>query len=637
MFFEEFLEWSVGQLQHFLTKRGKSVSGTKKELAARALVAFESNDPILDCPKDLTERLEREYQELIKKLQIQDPRQLDDGVWIDDLKTWPSLNLGHIFHYILSTKAFETSYIGQYKAHKAYSYFKSSHVHQVLTYLPPGSDDLVIVKSSVTPSMKVYDKPWSLWILISKSSGVISAYCLCTAGFSNCCNHVIATLYKIQFAVENGYTNPSCTEVPCAFNNRSNHQVFKKPMKVKDMDIVKHSIMKQESTQHCSLQYTQKTKYDPRMLSMQLQAPETTASFFSQLEVLQPKAVVLLTVPPSEDSDCPPPIPEIADTVRLECRGKNEADLLGHFMERLTFSEKQLDELEKATKEQASSVMWKKQRLGRITASNFHEVHAKVKAITASRGNIKPQTTPLLIKLSQPEPSLDHVDSVRWGKEKENKAREAFFKEEGPNHRSPKLNMCGLRALSNAPFLAATSDNIFTCLCCDRACVEIKCPFSIRGKSVEDGWEDVDFLHKVEGNIELKKTHKYFTQIQGQMKANSCSKAFFVVWTPVGKTLIQRIDFDECFWDEVYKNLILFFKLYLAKVLLGIHELNYCPVCEKRILKPTEIPVKQAMKENSTCCGECCQWYHWSCIGLTRHTPSVWICDFCNNNTADSL
>jgi len=631
MNFEDFLEWSVGQLQFYLMRRGKSTSGIKKDLAARALVAFECNEPVVDCPKDITNRLEMEYKNLVKKLQIEDPRQLEEDVWLNDLTTWPSIDLGHIFHYVLSTKAFDTNYIGQYKARKAYSYFKSSHVHEILTYMPPGSDDLVIVKSSVTPSMKVYDKPWDLWILISKSSGVISAYCLCTAGFSNCCNHVIAVLYKLQFAVDNGYTNPSCTEIPCSFNNKSKYRV--KPMKVKNMDIAKHNVLKQST--HHSLLCAEKCNYDPRNPIMRNQTAEATTSFFKKLETVQSKAVVLLTVPPSETSDCPPPITEIAEQVKSECSNENNAKMLETLMEKLTFSDKQLDELEKATKDQSSSVMWKKQRVGRITASNFHDVHTKIKSISASRSStVKPATTPLLIKLTQLNTDiLDHVDSIKWGREHEQNAREAFFKEVGPAHQQPKLSMCGLRAISTAPFLAASADNLFTCLCCGKFCVEFKCPYSIREQSIEDGWEDLDFLHKVDGHVKLKRTHKYFTQIQGQMKAHNCSKTFFVVWTPVG-SLIELIMFDELHWDEVYRNLILFFKLYLAKVLLGIRELHFCPVCEKRILEPKEFSARQASKENSISCSDCHHWYHWPCMGVTGHL-AAWICDFCKIETSD--
>lgn len=299
-------------------------------------------------------------------------------------------------------------------------------------------------------------------------------------------------------------------------------------------------------------------------------------------------------------------------------------------MSKLTFSEKQLNELEKATKDQANSAMWKNQRLGRITASNFHDVHVKVKSISSSRGHVKPQTTPLLVKLTQQQ-DLGHVDAIQWGKQNESRARDAFFKEISPKHKNPKLHMCGLRAIETAPFLAATADNLFTCSCHGKGCVEYKCPYSIRNKSVQDGAKDLDFLEEVDGVLRLKQTHKYYTQVQGQMAANKCRYTFFVVWTPVESPHIELIEFDEAYWNEIYGNLILFFKLYLAKVLLGLHELHFCPTCSKRILEAKEFSERQALKENSICCDICNQWYHWECAGVSMQSASAvaWVCAPC--------
>lgn len=628
MTFEDFLEWTTGQLQHYLMRRGKATSGNKKDLAARALVSFESNDKVLDCPKDITDRLEKEYGNLLFKLNIEDPNKVDDSLWSQDLTTWPNVNLGHIFHFILTTKAFDTSYIGQYKVKKAYSYFASSRIHQVLTYNPTTLTNHVIIKSSVTPSMKVSDKPWKLWILCSKSTGVIiSAYCQCTAGMSNCCNHVIAVLYKVQFANDKGYTSPTCTEVPCAFNDRRHKKIV--PMKVKNMDFTKHDVLR-PSPSH-SILSPDKENYDPRIPKLQQQSTQVKTSFFSKVDEIVPEAVVLLTVPPTENSDCPPPVPEIAESAKMECADiTDEANLLCTFMDRLTFSSRQLDELEKATKGQSTNRMWKKQRTGRITASNFHEVHTKVKSIIASKGSIKPQTTPLLVKLTQLDSSeLDQIDAIKWGRENEKKAREDFFKSVGVQHKQPKLSMCGLRAIDCAPFLAASSDNIFSCTCCGKFCVELKCPYSARHCSIHEGWDKVDYLHKVDGKLKLKTTHKYYTQIQGQMKANKIYKSFFVVWTPVGLPFIDIVDFDEAHWDGVYRSLLLFFKLYLAKVLLGIRVLRFCPYCEKHILEMNEIPSRKALQENGIHCSSCHHWYHWSCVGVTALSDGCWSCPTC--------
>ena len=60
MAFEDFLGWNVGHLQfYFRMRRRKSTTGNKKDLVARALVAIESKDPIVDCSKDISDRLNR--------------------------------------------------------------------------------------------------------------------------------------------------------------------------------------------------------------------------------------------------------------------------------------------------------------------------------------------------------------------------------------------------------------------------------------------------------------------------------------------------------------------------------------------------------------------------------------------------
>ena len=73
--------------------------------------------------------------------------------------------------------------------------------------------------------MKVKEAHKKLWVLLTKSGDVKSAYCSCTAGFSKC-NHVIATPCKVQFAIERG----------CNFNFKSNYTL--QTRKVKEISSV---------------------------------------------------------------------------------------------------------------------------------------------------------------------------------------------------------------------------------------------------------------------------------------------------------------------------------------------------------------------------------------------------------------
>ena len=48
------------------------------------------------------------------------------------MSVWPEVNLGNIFEHILRMKEFDKEYIGKYKDEKAYSYFASRFVGEIL-------------------------------------------------------------------------------------------------------------------------------------------------------------------------------------------------------------------------------------------------------------------------------------------------------------------------------------------------------------------------------------------------------------------------------------------------------------------------------------------------------------------------
>ena len=41
-------------------------------------------------------------------------------LWSDDMQLWPFVDLGHVFHYILERKAFESDYVGQFKVKRLF-------------------------------------------------------------------------------------------------------------------------------------------------------------------------------------------------------------------------------------------------------------------------------------------------------------------------------------------------------------------------------------------------------------------------------------------------------------------------------------------------------------------------------------
>ena len=99
------------------------------------------------------------------------------------------------------------------------------------------------------------------------------------------------------------------------------------------------------------------------------------------------------------------------------------------------------------------------------------------------------------------------------------------------------------------PYVAASPDDIFRCKCCEPAVVEYKCPFTTHGKPITEAYTYLDYLKNAADGvgIVLKKSHRYYTQIQAQMACTGFTKGYFVVWTGHGKDHILVIDVSKVY------------------------------------------------------------------------------------------
>lgn len=114
------------------------------------------------------------------------------------------------------------------------------------------------------------------------------------------------------------------------------------------------------------------------------------------------------------------------------------------------------------------------------------------------------------------------------------------------------------------------------------------------------------------------------------MAVSKTRRCFFCVWTGNGNPFVELIEFNETFWQEVEQNLVLFYKNYVAKVLLGFKTIFYCPECKKLCLDDGEIDTED---ENVVCCDRCDMWFHWGCAGFSsKIVASDFICKFCQNS-----
>jgi hypothetical protein len=278
--------------------------------------------------------------------------------------------------------------------------------------------------------------------------------------------------------------------------------------------------------------------------------------------------------------------------------------------------------------------MWFEQRSGRITASKFHEVSTKTESIMKKRGKTAIKYSPMVSQLLGKSADISHLPAIAWGQTHEKDAIQAFLSDIASQHVDGLhgFRSCGLFVKSAYPYLAGSPDGIFTCRCCPPSTIEVKCPYSVRDSDIfaKDVHKKVDFLELVEGELVLKRSHKYYSQVQGQMWTCGVQQCYFIVWTQVNKPLYEKIYFDQIYFETLVNNLTIFYKTYVLPYLLCFRELRECPHCEKVILHDSEInnPEQEC---NISCCS-CNTCWHLSCAQLTKRTAdslSSWTCFNC--------
>ncbi|XP_068690180.1 uncharacterized protein [Montipora foliosa] len=432
--YDDFLELSVGSLKDYLNVRGLQTTGRKVELVARAFAACEQNIPIKLTHEQHSISLKAEYRNRLAKYNLSDPNSAT--AWLDDMTKWPAVDLGKIFSFILTHKEFDSTYVGKYKDQKAFSYWRSNFVGPI--YFSQNKDDKCILKSSITPSQRVRQDPHQAWVAVRNNGTIVCGWCTCIAGTSATCNHIIALLYKVNFAVQSGYTDPACTSVPCGWNHSTRKDV--QPGKVIEMDIRKDKASRNGSDEARGIIKDAWRAFDPRKEGQREISESKKTHFLNGLAQTRPTAQILKSMESRLHGQPRHKLymTECAENFSSSFNGEEQEKING-FLATLPLSDEEVTSIEKETRGQSTSTAWKEHRKGRITASNFKEVCTKIDSLAKSRGNVKPKTTPLLAKLVYGSEDLDHVPAIRWGKENEDKALSDFHAIALSKHRNCKL------------------------------------------------------------------------------------------------------------------------------------------------------------------------------------------------------
>ena len=93
--------------------------------------------------------------------------------------------------------------------------------------------------------------------------------------------------------------------------------------------------------------------------------------------------------------------------------------------------------------------------------------------------------------------------------------------------------------------------------------LEIKCPYTYRLSTVEEATKSSSFFAKLsDGKISLKKDHKHFYQVQGQMALAKITWCDFMIYT-LKNYAIQRIRYNPEFWETAHPVLTGFYFEYV--------------------------------------------------------------------------
>ena len=230
------------------------------------------------------------------------------------------------------------------------------------------------------------------------------------------------------------------------------------------------------------------------------------------------------------------------------------------YMKSMTLSKEEVDQIEKATREQADSKLWHALRNGRLTSSRFGEILHR-RQTTDSRRLVKD-----IMGYRKANVSSQVPPQIRWGRDNEPLARKCYLESWRTVGEDIVFESAGLSLLQEKSYLGASSDGKLICKSVDTCCVgclEIKCPYSIEGSltisltpdEIAEQYGRKFFMQRGEdGVLHLPTNHPYYAQIQGEMAILNVEWCDFVVYSK-GTVIVDRIINDFGYWTLLSETL----------------------------------------------------------------------------------
>jgi len=536
----------VDELKAFLRLRGLKTNGKKEELVARVFVAIENEVPTVKTAEEVEREIATEYEAKLKAgcKTLPDPFGITSG-WVneeDGTVFWPVTLYPDIYNFLANhPNELTRNDIANCKQSKGYSYYSQGWLSP-LSFHPIADDsEFCFLKGTCRPSQRINDTPHKLWICLAKRDGnVVSTHCSCMAGLSQTCNHVVAALFRIEAVSRMGLNNPSCTSKPCQWLP-SNKLV--KPMKIKDLKLKRSSLG--GSTRKKELNCSPKKNFDPlEHVDYRLNLQDMAKSLET---VCDRSECILFTALPKPEL----PSTEVQNVkvIPMETHfllSANGVDFLNHIK---MINVEDINAIEVLTRGQADNQHWHSFRKHVISGSKGHDVKTCMASLRKDDSKRDSLNT-IFSKVAGSREINNQLPALKYGRAMESTAIESFKEDFLKHHKNVKITSCGLFLCEDIPFVGGSPDSIVSCDCCGKACIEVKCPFSIQHTTPYDPNVKLPYLKQIDGNLSLNEAHRYYTQCQIQMAATKTECCHFFVWTSYGH-FTQKIKFNIEFWVQI--------------------------------------------------------------------------------------
>ena len=156
---------------------------------------------------------------------------------------------------------------------------------------------------------------------------------------------------------------------------------------------------------------------------------------------------------------------------------------------------------------------------------------------------------------------------IQYGKENEATARSYYTKYQRAIHDNFKCSESGLILNRDYPHLGASPDGLAQCDCCGQGCLEIKClPTYMNG--IPDPLGETCTSFPISSDFQLKKTHKFYTQIQGHMLITGRKYCDLYMWSQSNSLAVREYR-DEQFLKKLSDKLELEYKSHVIPALIS--------------------------------------------------------------------